>query len=533
MSIDPSQPLTDGRVIAVDLGSTNTVVAAAEPGGEVQILSLGDLSRPVDEHTPPLAPSVIYVRDAAKLDLLAGWQVAAAGLDQPDDPRLLTGFKRRIASAMGGLDPLLDGLEISPERAAGWFLTAVLQAVPGLDRNHDNVVFTVPVGSFQPYLDWLESYWPARRWRVVDESTAAALGYGVAAPGRRVLTVDLGGGTLDVSLVRLPDSLEPGAQPLVATVIAKVGQVLGGDDIDGWLLDHLLARLGVDAEIAKAARPRLLRAAESTKIALSTAAEAPFEAADPRGNGRLVASVTRDELEEVLIAHDFLARLQACLESCLRQAERKGVAKEDIEQVLLVGGTGLVPAVRRAVQANFGAARVRSEHVFTAAARGAARLGLGMAVRDFLYHSYAVRGWNHVGRRHEYDLVVPALSPYPFIEPVVREYAASSPNQPAMELFLGEIEHGDVSRPEVILEDRRVRVLNAPQPAHRYALVDADRVVPLNNGTVVPLDPPGHPGINRVRVTFTVDERRRLRITVLDIQTGRALLSDQAVAMLT
>ncbi|MBI5832661.1 MAG: Hsp70 family protein [Armatimonadetes bacterium] len=524
-----STPL--GRVIAIDLGSTNTVVASADAGGAVQIIAPGDLACDAGPGTPPLVPSVVYVRDARSVDVLVGAAVARAGLDQTDDPRYITGFKRRIATRMTGLDPEVDGIEVSCERAAGWFLTGVLQAIDGLDRNRDTVVFTVPVGSFQPYLDWLEAYWPVRRWRVVDESTAAALGYGVAAPGRRVLTCDLGGGTVDLSLVRLPDDLDATDQPVAATVIAKVGQVLGGDDIDHWLLEHILRKVGLDG--VDTDRPSLLRAAEMAKIGLSTSHEADFDAPHPSGEGRLRARVSRDELEDVLIGHDFLSRLQAGLETLLRQAERRGVSKDDIEHVLLVGGTSQVPAVRRMLQGNFGAARVRSEHVFTAAARGAARLGLGVSVRDFLYHSYAVRGWNHVARRHEYDLVVPALSPYPFAEPVVREYAASAPGQPAMELFLGEIEHGDVSRPEVIIEDRRVRVINAPMPAHRYALVDEDRVVPLNNGTVVPLDPPGHPGINRVRVIFSVDERRRLKLTAIDLQTNRTLLRDQPIALLT
>jgi len=217
----------------------------------------------------------------------------------------------------------------------------------------------------------------------------------------------------------------------------------------------------------------------------------------------------------------------------LRQAERKGLEKESIDHVLLVGGTGQIPAVRRALQQNFGVAKVHSEHVFTAAARGAAQLGEGFEVRDFLYHSYAVRGWNHASQRHEYDLVVPALTPYPFEKPVIREYAASTPGQSAMEIFIGEIEHGDVSRPEVIVNEERVRVINAPRAANRYALVDADRAVPLHNRTIVPLDPPGHPGVNRLRVAFFVDEQRRLRITVTDLDTHDLLLRDQPVATLT
>ncbi len=519
------------RVYCIDLGSTNTVVARSADDG-VEVLHLPGLSGPLNGGDPALIPSRIYLRDARRVDLLAGGEVAAAGFEDVDAPRLVTGFKRRIAAEIQGFNPDLDGIEVTPERAAGWFLSTVLARVPELDRNTDLVVFTVPVGSFQRYLAWLESFWPVRHWRVVDESTAAAVGYGVGQPGRRVLTCDIGGGTVDISLVRLPDRLTGIDQPLTSTVIAKASQILGGDDIDTWLLEHLAGRMGRELDDLEPVRRSWLAAAERAKIALSDAPVATFQAVDPDGSP-VSLEVTRDELEEVLIERDFLARLQAALDTALRQAWRKGVEKDDIHDVLLVGGTGQIPAVRRALQQNFGAARVHSQHVFTAACRGGASLAATIDVEDFLYHSYAVRGWNHGAGRHEYDLVVPALSPYPFSHPVVREYAASSPNQPAMEIFIGEIEHGDVSRPEVVVEDSRIRVLNAPSVVHRYALVDADRAVPINNGTVVKLEPPGHPGVNRLRVFFQVDEGRRLRLTVADLQTNQVLLRDQPVATLT
>ncbi len=516
-------------VVAVDLGNTNTVVAAVADGGEAEVLALDGLSQPAGD-LPPLIPTLVYVHDAGAVRLSAGEAVRAAGLERLDDGRLFRGFKRRLAAQAPGLDPVLDGVEVTAERVAGWFVTELLGRVPELDRSGDTMVFTVPVGAFQVYLRWLEQLQPVRHWQAVDESTAAALGYRVAAPGRRVLVVDLGGGTLDCSLVRLPERFEPDGKPVVATVLAKASQVLGGDDIDTWLLALAAARCGL-ADEQLAAHPSLRLAAEAAKIELSTAPLATF-AAELDGRA-LRCRLSRDDLEDLLVRHEFLSRLQQSLESVLRQAERKGVGKDDLEQVLLVGGTARMPAVRRAVMQVFGAARVRCDDVFCAAAKGAVHLGRGYVVRDFLFHSYGVRGWNHQAGRHEYDLVVPALTAYPFEQPVVREYAASSPGQPAMEVYLGEIEHADLARPEVVVQDRQVRVLNAPAALHRYALVEADRVMPLNNGTVVPLDPPGHPGVNRLRLAFMVDARRRLTVSAYDLQTNKVLLDSSPIATLT
>jgi len=173
-------------------------------------------------------------------------------------------------------------------------------------------------------------------------------------------------------------------------------------------------------------RGSLRRAAEQTKIRLSSGWTAPFDGVGPDGRPAGL-SVSRDELEEVLVRHDFLTRLQAALETALRQAVRKGIDKERIDHVLLVGGTGQIPAVRRVLQSNFGADRVHSEHVFTAAARGAARLGLGVEVDD-IRSTLRRPGWNHAARRHEYTSSSrPVTHPSPRLVPYTPVDAETGP----------------------------------------------------------------------------------------------------------
>jgi len=185
-----------------------------------------------------------------------------------------------------------------------------------------------------------------------------------------------------------------------------------------------------------------------------------------------------------------------------------------------------------ALISEFGEERVRTHRPFEAVAHGAARFGHDLRLRDFVYHSYGVRGWNHAARQHEYDLIVPALTPYPTLRPIVREYAASVPDQPAMELVVGEIEHGEAQRLEVVVRDHRARVLRSPATPTGYRLVSADRVVPVNEGLLVPLDPPGQPGVNRLRVAFAIDGQRTLRVTVTDLLTGQVLLQEEPLAQL-
>ena len=158
----------------------------------------------------------------------------------------------------------------------------------------ESLVLTVPVDSFEVYRHWLSSVCdllPVERIRLIDEPTAAALGYGMTA-AETLLVVDFGGGTLDLSLVQLTKQVQQGKKPLgfllkwgdkslaaatqqpqLARVIAKAGQNLGGTDIDNWVAQELAQEQGVTVT------PLITRLAEKLKIQLSlqtTATEVYF-----------------------------------------------------------------------------------------------------------------------------------------------------------------------------------------------------------------------------------------------------------------
>jgi molecular chaperone DnaK (HSP70) len=539
------------RKIAVDFGTTNTVVAVwREATSAPETLRLPGLSAPAAGVLPPLVPSLLYVVDGGRGEVIAGQAVRASGYDMQGNERFFASFKRGIAARARPLPRLIDGAEWNDARAGEAFLDAVLQAVlEQEDGAIDELVLTVPIESFEGYLKWLRDETgviggAVGRLRVIDESTAAALGYQVRTPGELVLVFDFGGGTLDVSLVSMP-ALGEGGGVLIeagaparsiasgdqaeARVLAKAGRVLGGDDIDHWLVDEVLRRNGISSRSDAAAVYWQLKAAvEAAKIRLSEHESAEVSVFDPDTPRTIHTTFTRSQLEDVLERHGFYSMIQKTINRVLREARARGIFAEDVGAVLLVGGTSQMPSVRRMLRTLFDAERVFEHKPFEAVAHGALGLAVGLGLDDYLYHSYGIRHLNPNTGRHEWEEIIPAGTRYPLGEQVSRILTASRDGQEALELVIGEVEEGASRIEEVIIRSQAIMLVKDGMEARRVvALNDADGA-----RTVAHLDPPGKAGKDRVEVTFDVDRNRTLRVTVRDLLTKKTLLQNVPVVEL-
>lgn len=517
---------------------------------QAELVSLKGISDRVSSNSA-LIPSLAYVENASTVQVAVGQQVRDRGLDIATDPRFFRGFKRGIGAAVQGFLPTLDGQTLSFEQVGAWYLhnlvTQLRQTDPEAARS---LVLTVPVDSFEAYRQWLGQVCQSlqvEQVRLIDEPTAAALGYGVADQNL-LLVVDFGGGTLDLSLVQLDlpaSSSLAGSQPLgfilkwgekflgdnqnqshkTARVLAKAGQPLGGTDIDNWLVDYFVKQQ------ACAITPLTLRLAERLKIQLSQHSQASEVYFDEANFETLEFSLDRETFSQILAQHQFLPKLEASMTELLQQARRSGISPTDIDSVLLVGGTSQMPIVQTWLQDYFPVEKIRSHRPFAAVAEGALQLTQGIELKDFLYHSYGIRYWDRRQNAHNWHPLIRAGQAYPMREPVELVLGASVSAQPSIELIIGELGR-ETTGTEVFFDGDRLitRSYSSQQSQGQQVQALNDRE---GSRQIAQLSPLGQPGSDRIKVQFWVDSNCQLRISVDDLLTQERLLSEQVVAQLS
>ncbi len=529
-----------GQKLAIDFGTTNSVIARWNDDLS-ELVTLPDMSDAATKDRPSVVPSLLYVENGSDAAVVCGQVVRTRGLDSQRDNRLFRNFKRGIVASPSPEPRTIDGVSWHDRDAGRSFVKHLIANLPYKSEEIEQLVLTAPVASFEGYLDWLNSVVDeiaVDKIRIVDESTAAALGYAVTKPGAVVLVFDFGGGTLDLSLVQLPENREKtggflarlrGGNPNqhTARVIAKAGRIIGGSDIDQWMVTEVLRRTGVSTQRLGNDYAALLTSCEAAKIELSR-----VENVTIRFNAEgasYEAALTRTELETLLEENGFYTTLRRVVDKVMHVARQRGIFKEDIHYVLMVGGTSLMPSVQRTLGQYFTDMAVRADKPFTAVAEGALQVAAGYGLEDYLIHSYGLRHLNAETGDHDYDEIIPMGSRYPTATPIEVVLGAAHDNQAEIEFVIGEIDTEALSMVEVKYENgQAVFVAQAGDVEQQ--------IIPLNESDAIrmlaKLDPAGKPGEERIRAQFMVNDRRQLRVTVTDLLTNKELLSDVALVTL-
>ncbi|MEG4572078.1 Hsp70 family protein [Microcoleus sp. N3A4] len=561
--------------VAIDFGTSNTVVCILNPDTQTpETLRLGEISRIFKTHKSsenvreiPVVPTLVFVKSTG--ELILGEKVRSQRLGQSQPERFFKAFKRDLAADFQPPARNLDGETYTPESVAEQFIATIWKQLYLQNIQPDNVIFTVPVGAFERYLDWfrdLAEKLGVAEVQLIDESTAAALGYAVKRPGSLVLVVDFGGGTLDLSLVRtaltppLPPLGKGGrnlAPPLTkgernlaspvskgernlapplskgglggvrAEVLAKSDAYVGGEDIEIWIVEDYLRQIGSSrAEVGAVGWQNLLEIAEKLKIQLSQVNEAKESWFDDDNFMSYDLHLNREKLEEILESRQLLEQLRRALDEVLSIALGKGIGKADIEQVLLVGGTSLIPAVSNVVVSYFGRQKVQRDKPFEAVAHGALALTQLASVDDYLRHSYAIRLWEPYAKAYAYSPIFSKEMKYPCESSEELTLQVAIEGQREIRLDIGEV--AEVSQAEVIFNEKGQMTSSWLNKQTDFRSLESHH----QEVCVAHLNPPGVLGIDRVSVSFEVDERRVLLATVRDLVTGKVLVEKGAIAKL-
>lgn len=521
--------------LALDFGTSNTVVALWDDAREEALpLHVGEYARVTGG--VPVVPSLVHFAPDGRRWI--GEQVAARGLAA--SPRTFRWMKRYVAR-QSPFKVRLEGREVSPFDAGRDFLAGVLAAAAAeAEIGDEEIAMTVPVEAFEHYEEWLLGVAEGvgrGRVRLIDEPSAAALGYGAKLqPGSAYLVFDFGGGTLDVSVVLMqePAGAERGRR---CRVLGKAGADLGGATIDGWLFQEVLRQNGrSDADDAvRSLSCRLLAECERAKELLSSQDEVVVRAGGP-DHPLLQAKLTSKLLEELFDAHQLFTQIDRTVRRALNAARDRGYTEEQLEAVLMVGGSSLIPAVQRGVKRGFGPDRVFPGRPLDAVARGGAAFIAGVDFSDYVHHDYAVRHLNPRTGDYEFRPIVRRGTVYPTRDPVARvTVKASHHGQAQLGLAVFELAEGPRPAGELPLElvfdpsgaARMTRVTAADEERRRHSWVNEQ------NPTFLEADPPAEKGEARFEVEFGIDANKRLLVTARDLRTRRMLFRDFPVVKLT
>ena len=410
--------------LAVDFGTSNTVVAlwdeTLQQGVPLHIPEFGMVEQQGDE-TISLIPSLIHYAPDNRTWI--GSQVIQRGLRQ--SPRTFRWMKRYISHRSPN-KVRMDRREITPYIAGQDFLSSVLVfAGQEIGFRDEEVALSVPVEAFEHYENWLASVAERAgmpRFRLIDEPSAAALGYGAhIQPGNVYLLFDFGGGTLHAAVV-LIESEENGRRHVGARcrVLGKAGRDIGGTTIDQWIFQEVLRqnhRIDSDEDVRRISTALLVEC-ERVKEKLSFAEQADLSVVNPETGAVLAADFTRAGFEELLDRHDLFTEINQTIRSAINAATERGYDESSIQAALMVGGSSQIPAVQRTLRQIFGRERVKFNRPLDAVARGAAAFVAGVDFFDHIQHDYAIRYVNPEKGKYDYRTIVERGTAYPTHEPV-------------------------------------------------------------------------------------------------------------------
>ena len=325
-----------GKIIGIDLGTTNSCVAVME-GGEPVVIPNAEGNR--------TTPSVVAFSKNG--ERLVGQIAKRQAVTNPDNT--VISIKRKMGTAE---KVKIDGEEFSPQEISAMILQKLkADAESYLGQKVTQAVITVPAyfsDSQRQATKDAGKIAGLEVLRIINEPTAAALAFGMDKEDQdqKIMVYDLGGGTFDVSILDIGDG--------VFEVLATNGNThLGGDDFDQRIIDFLISEFkksnGIDLSTDKMAMQRLKEAAEKAKIELSgmqqTQINLPFITADAQGPKHLDVTLTRAKFEELI--RDLVDATRVPVEQAMKDA---GVTAADIHKVLLVGGSTRVPCVQEEVK---------------------------------------------------------------------------------------------------------------------------------------------------------------------------------------
>ena len=430
--------------LAIDLGNTNTVVAFQDQKDINSVL----VEIPNITSSPGVIPTAVWFEEPSKT-----LKIGISALKMRDscnsDLFFHSNFKRLIGNP---IEKINQNNILTPAECGEKFFKFLWANIP---KNYEikRLVLTAPIDTYKGYRKWLVELCgelSVDEIALVDEPTAASLGINVPF-GSKVMTLDIGGSTIDMNIVKIEGG-EGKSSPIAellkfkgndvssiskqkircAEIISKAGSKIGGKDIDQWIVDYFVP----DNKYAI----NLLRA-EEIKCKLSSSS-VKYQYKYPlrlftEGFQEKEFNLSKEIFEKIIIENNLLNHLNSLIKDLLNEARGKFCTVDDISAIILVGGGTQIPLIKEWLTKKISRVEIKSPPPIESIALGALAMTPGVKIKDILNKGLSIRLFNRREQKHFWHPIFFKGQTWPTENPFKLILQASKNNQKVFEIIIG------------------------------------------------------------------------------------------------
>ena len=431
--------------LAIDLGNTNTVIAFQDQKDINSIL----VEIPNITSSPGVIPTAVWFEKPSNI-LKIGNSALKMKDSSNSDLFFHSNFKRLIGNPIEKINPKNI---LKPTECGEKFLKFLWSNIPQ-KYQINRLVLTAPIDTYKGYREWLVNICgeiSVDEVALVDEPTAASLGINVPF-GSKILTLDIGGSTIDMNIVKI-DGGEGKSVPIAellkfggndvssiskqkircAEIISKSGSKIGGKDIDQWIVDFFIPDNKYPINLLKA---------EEIKCKLSSS-NIKYENKYPlkfstEGFQEKEFFLSRETFEKIIIENNLLNHLNSLLKDLLNIARGKYCTVDDLSAIILVGGGTQIPLIKEWITKKIPKIEIKTPPPIESIALGALAMTPGVKIKDILNKGLSIRLLNKKNQKHFWHPIFCKGQTWPTEKPFKLILQASKINQKIFEIIIGE-----------------------------------------------------------------------------------------------